>query len=486
MEVSQEVVVVVTKKLLTLLILSLTVVGFCMESVAAPGYKKRVLDKSELSILTSYYSQDGDNASVTGGVGTEELTNSATNINVSIPVKEDGVLKIDATVSAYTSASSSNLNPFSSASTGEVPNAVSSVKGSPWVESSGASQSDVWINGKVNYSHYNDKRTGIYSVDVSASNEFDYSSFGFGGGVTRYYNEKNTEFDIKLNVFLDKWRPKQPKEISRYFEYNGNLNIGHFENVLIYDSNGNATDKNSSNTWKPKTDELLDKEDRNSFSMSLRLSQMLNTDSQISFFSDFVWQNGWLANPMQRVYFSDYDNYYIGVPEYISEYESESNTGVFHLADDYERLPDNRYKYPVGVRYSHYLNDYFIMRLYYRLYNDSWDLSSSTASIELPVRISESITFYPGFRYYTQGAAKYFAPYNQHLSTDEYYTSDNDLSEFSSYQLSFGVKFYQIVTTKHIWIFGFKNLQLNYSYYEKDNGFYAHAVSIGTNLQIKK
>ncbi len=459
-----------------------------MEIASGPGtgYKKRVLDKAEVSILTSYYSQDGDNAAVTGGLGNEELTNSATNINISIPVKEDNILKIDATVSAYTSASSSNLNPFSSASAGGTPSAVSTVKGSPWVESTGASKSDVWINTKLDYSHYNDKRTGIFSANASYSNEFDYTSFGFGGSFTGFYNDKNTEFDLKLNMFLDKWRPKQPKELSRYFQYSGDLNAGHFENVLIYDSNGNATDKTSINTWKPMTDKMLESEDRNSFSMSIRLSQMINTNSQVSFFSDFVLQKGWLANPMQRVYFADRENYFIGEPEYIDEYDSKSNTGVFHLADDYERLPDDRYKYPVGMRYSHYLNDYFILKLYYRFYQDSWELKSHTASIEVPVKLTSSLTIYPGYRYYSQTSAKYFAAYDSHLSTDEFYTSDNDLSEFSSYQLSLGVKLYDMVTTKYFWVFGYKNIQMNYSYYKRDTGFEAFIVSLGTQLQITK
>ncbi len=488
MEENLEVAVAATKQ--TLLLVFLLISTFCMsmEIASGPGtgYKKRVLDKTELYILTSYYSQDGDNAAVTGGVGTEELTNSATNINIAIPVKEDNILKIDATVSAYSSASSGNLNPFTSASSGGTSNPVSTVKGSPWVESSGASQSDVWVNTQLDFSHYNSERTGIYSSKVSYSNEYDYSSFGFGGGFTGFYNEKNTEFDLKLNMYLDQWRPKQPKELARFFQYDGNLSTGHFENVPVYDMNGIATDKTGDNTWNPSTDKMLDNEGRNSFSMSVRLSQMINPSSQISFFTDFVFQKGWLANPMQRVYFADKDNFYIGNPEFIDNYESESNTGVFHLADDYERLPDIRYKFPVGMRYSHYLNDYFILKLYYRFYQDSWELQSHTANIEVPVKVTSNLTLYPGYRYYTQTSAKYFAPYDSHLSTDEYYTSDNDLSEFNSYQLSFGVKLYDMITTKYLWVFGYKNLQINYSYYKRDTKFEAHIISLGTQLQIKK
>ncbi|MFT5255190.1 MAG: hypothetical protein ACI9RL_000529, partial [Candidatus Paceibacteria bacterium] len=67
------------------------------------SYKKRVLESVEIDLLASYYSQDGDNAAVTGGIGTEELTDIASNIVVSIPLNDDDILKIDANISAYTS-----------------------------------------------------------------------------------------------------------------------------------------------------------------------------------------------------------------------------------------------------------------------------------------------------------------------------------------------------------------------------------------------
>lgn len=73
---------------------------------------KTVLESTEVDILSSYYEQTGNNASVTGGIGTEKLTDVAPSIVVSIPLNDDDVLTVDAGISTYTSASSSNLNPF--------------------------------------------------------------------------------------------------------------------------------------------------------------------------------------------------------------------------------------------------------------------------------------------------------------------------------------------------------------------------------------
>ena len=68
-------------------------------------YKKRVLESTEVDFLTSYYTQDGINASVTGGIGNEHLTDFTPTIIVSIPLNADDVITIDAGISTYTSAS---------------------------------------------------------------------------------------------------------------------------------------------------------------------------------------------------------------------------------------------------------------------------------------------------------------------------------------------------------------------------------------------
>lgn len=90
-------------------------------------YKKRVLETGEVDFLTSYYNQDGSNASVTGGIGSEKLNDFTPIVVVSVPLNDDDVLTIDAGFSAYTSASSSNLNPFDRVE--KIPTGTKSVTG---------------------------------------------------------------------------------------------------------------------------------------------------------------------------------------------------------------------------------------------------------------------------------------------------------------------------------------------------------------------
>ena len=92
---------------------------------------------------------------------------------------------------------------------------------------------------------------------------------------------------------------------------------------------------------------------RNSFAFSLGLSQILTPKMQAALFADVVMQEGLLSNPLQRVYFRDRADYYIGNFRTLGNYASPSNTDLFHLADDVERLPKRRFKTPFGMRLNY-------------------------------------------------------------------------------------------------------------------------------------
>jgi hypothetical protein len=507
-----EVVVVINKemkKIIILVALFIPFIGF--SQTTTNEYKKRVLETAEVDLVTSFYSQDGDNAAVTGGIGTEKLTDLATSFTVSIPLNDNDVFTVDATISAYTSASSSNLNPFDASGSGigydddyendrdknfiKNTNSIAATSGasspvlsnntlvsggaSPWYESTGASRSDVWVNGTFDYHHSSEDRNTILNANVSFASEYDYSSFGFGGGLTKLFNEKNTEIGLKSSVYLDNWSPVYPTEINSYLTANQNINNGFFSGVDILNQNGNIIDKNGTTVWSPINTTLVENNSRNTYSLSVSFSQILTKKMQVSIFFDLVKQEGWLANPMQRVYFADKANYYIGSASNIQNYTSPTNTNVFQLADDIERLPNSRLKLPIGLRLNQYINEIITLRTYFRYYYDDWGIESSTAEIELPIKLSDKFTFYPSYRYYNQTAADYFAPYEQHTSTEEFYTSDYDLSEFNANQFGIGFSYTDIFTKRHIWKLGLKSVDIKYNYYERNTGLNAGIISAG-------
>jgi Protein of unknown function (DUF3570) len=455
-------------------------------------YKKRVLESAEVDFLMSYYTQDGDNAAVTGGIGTEKLTDVTPTIVISMPLNDDDVLTVDAGISAYTSASSSNLDPFDASGASrnggdddddadeDINRQANDVTGSPWVASTGASASDVWGNVSISYAHNSDDRNTIWGAHASVSTEFDYSSLGFGGSFTKLFNEKNTEIHVQAQVYLDQWSPRYPTELDSYVEAGGNLNSGFFQGITIWNEQGLPTYPFGDDQWSPVDGfALISDKGRNTYSFSLSFSQILSKNAQISLFFDAVQQEGWLSNPMQRVYFKDRPNYYIGNPESIPNYTSKSNTDVFQLADDIERLPSTRFKTPIGLRFNYYINEVVTLRTYYRYYFDNWGMTAHTANFELPVKLSDRFTIYPTYRYYTQTAIDYFAPFEEHLSTDSYYTSDYDLSAFDANQYGLGIIYTDIFTNFHIWKLGLKSIDLRFSQYDRSTGLKASIISGG-------
>lgn len=419
--------------------------GFAQDSLSTKNesaYKKRVLESTEVDFLSSYYTQDGKNAAVTGGTGTEKLTDVTPTIVVSIPLNDDDVLTIDAGVSAYTSASSSNINPFDG---GGQANAFQA--------SSGASSSDMWANFNGTYSHSSDDRNDIWTAKLSASTEYDYSSIGFGGSYTKLFNEKNTELSLHANVYLDTWRPIYPYELRPFGSGGSGINDALFRHYTI---TGNTA-------YNPAFSEFQDK-GRNSYSAGINFSQILSKKAQATLMLDVVQQNGLLSTPFQRVYFADVQDSYIQ---------------NFHLADAIEQLPDTRLKIALGGRLNYYLNERFVLKTFYRFYTDDWGITSHTASLEVPFKMTDKFTLYPSYRYYNQTAADYFAPYEAHLSSEQYYTSDYDLSKFSANQFGIGVSYTDIFTKFSIWSLRLKSIDLKYNYYKRSTGFSANIISGG-------
>ncbi|BDD07842.1 hypothetical protein FUAX_02740 [Fulvitalea axinellae] len=412
------------------------------------AYKKRVLDATEIEFLSSYYSQDGDHAAVSGGIGSEKITNTTGAVVLSIPLNDDDVLTLDVGISAYSSASSSNINPLDDG------------KASPYDASSGASSSDLWAGISATYSHSSDDRNSIWSLKASASTEFDYTSFGFGGGYTRLFNEKNTELSINASVFLDTWKLLYPYEL-------GGPGGDDDSNVKPFDPKDYTITGNPDYNPGFRT---LDDDKRNSYAAGIGLSQIFTDRLQGILLVDVIHQSGLLSTPFQRVYFQDKENSYID---------------DFALADDIERLPSSRLKVATGGRMNYYISEIFVLRTFYRFYSDDWGINSHTANIEMPVRLfGGQFSVTPSYRFYTQTESDHFAPYDQHLSTDEFYTSDYDLSAFDAHQYGLELTYSDILTRYGFGKFKLKDISLSYNSYNRSTEFTASIISFRIKMVL--
>lgn len=420
-------------KIVSVFLFLCSVISFGQDNTT---YTKRVLEATEINLLFSYYGQDGKNAAVTGGEGTEELTDATSSIVVKIPVNPDDVLTVDAGISAYTSASSSNVNPLD----GNPNN-----NASPFSASSGASRQDVLVYFNPSYQHSSEDRNSIVSANAYFSSEYDYFSVGFGAGYTRLFNEKNTEIGISANVFLDKWNPQYPIELR----------------------NGFADSRISGPGSYASSFAAFENENRNSYAVSFLFSQILNKRLQGSVFLDLVRQKGLLSTPFQRVYFGDVADFFIE---------------DFQLADDVERLPDSRFKIPLGARLNYFAGDRFVVRSYYRFYTDDWGITSHTANLEIPIKLSDAFTLYPSYRYYVQTASDYFYTKEDATSILDFYTSDYDLSAYNAHQYGIGARYKDIFTKAKVFMFGLKTVDLRVNAYDRSDGLNAFIFTLGTTF----
>ncbi|GCC50284.1 DUF3570 domain-containing protein [Chryseotalea sanaruensis] len=374
-----------------------TLFSFAQHTNDSSRYTLRKLKLEEVNFVSSYYHQEGNNSAVTGGIGTEKLTDLGTTLDVKLSTydsrKRKHTLIGEFGVDVYTSASSDKIDPYTISS---------------------ASTSDVRVYPSITYSVTNDQKRTSYSIVGSVSTEYDYLSKGIGAGWSKLSKDKNREFAVKAQAFLDTWSVILPIELR----------------------STNRRDK---------------KEPRNSYSTSFTLSQIVSKRMQLLLLTDFAYQSGQLATLYHRTYF---------------------NNGSHQI----ENLPDQRFKFPVALRVHYFAGDRFILRSYYRYYQDSWGLQAHTFDIETPIKITPFFSLSPFYRYYTQQGVKYFAPYQEHSLDEVYYTSDYDLSTLSSQLMGMGIRL-----SPPGGILGISKanaLELRYGHYTRSTGLTANTVAI--------
>ncbi len=372
------------------------------------------LDDIEVSFLSSYYQQDGNNSPVTGGRGTEYLTNIAPSLNIVVPLDSSRKMIYDVGVDFYSSASSDNIdNPDL------VPDYVT-----------GASGKDERSYGSAVYKK---KLKEHLEIGYLLGGSFEWDVFSGYGGVSLGLSSKdnNRGLDVKANFYYDDWKLIYPAELR-----NGNV-------------------------------QYLDEDKRYTLNTSLVLSANLSKRLAASIAGDLVLQNGLLSTPFHRVFFADAER-----------------AGV-------EQLPDSRVKYPVGLRLNYHLTDFLILKTFYRYYSDSWGLTANTIEITTPVKVSQSLRIYPFYRLLIQNKIDYFEPFGTHLTTDEFYTSDFDLSTFDSNKYGLGFTYTPLFGLGHFKyrkgkLGTFKAISLRYAHYDRSDGLTADVVTIGLQFKLKR
>jgi hypothetical protein len=223
--------------------------GFAQRSDSTK-YEERKLKLEEVNLVTSYYHQDGNNAAVTGGTGSEKLTDFATTIDIRMTKTDHrsrvNTFTFEIGVDSYTSASSDKIDPST----------VSS-----------ASSGDQRIYPSLAWSRLNEKKGTTIGANFSVSSEYDYLSIGGGVNLFKDSRDKSRQAGIRLQTYQD------------------------FVSMIypIEQRSGKAGGMES----------------RNTYSATWSYSQIINTRLQVLFLIDLAYQHGFLSMPFNRIYFSN-------------------------------------------------------------------------------------------------------------------------------------------------------------------------------------
>jgi hypothetical protein len=367
-------------------------------------YKSRKLKIEEINLVSSYYKQDGNNAAVTGGIGSQKLTDIANVFDIKL-------VKYDKKYRKHSFDAELGIDHYTSASSDKVDLSANS----------SASSADTRFYPSVNWTMENEQKGTTIGAGVSSSTEFDYQSFGANISFAKKTSNKMGELSARLQVYLDQVKLVLPVELR-----------------------------------VPPGNDHYDTDSRNTFAGSLSYSQIINKQFQVMFMADVVQQQGFLSLPFYRVYFKD---------------------ATVHR----ETLPDSRLKIPLAIRGNYFAGDKIIVRAYYRFYTDDWGITAHTADLEVPIKITPFLSVSPFYRYYTQTAAKYFAGYQQHVASEEFFSSNYDLSAFNS---SFFGAGFRIAPPKGV--LGWQHLsmlELRFGHYAKNIDMNANIISL--NLKFK-
>ena len=370
------------------------------------GFGSRKLKVEEVNLVSSYYTQTGNHAAVTGGIGTQKLNDIANVFDIKLVGYDKKYRKHTLTgelgIDHYTSASSDMIDLKANSS---------------------ASYADTRYYPSLGWTMENEAKGTTIGAGLSLSKEFDYLSRGANISFAKKTADKSGEFSAKFQTYLDQVSlilPVELRTVSTGRDYN-----------------------------YPTTP-------RNTFAGSLSYSQIINQNLQVMFLADAVKQQGYLSLPFHRVYFRD---------------------GSVRQ----ENLPSSRFKLPLGFRANYFLGDRFILKAYYRYYKDDWGVKSNTAELEVPVKVSPFVSVSPFYRYYTQTANNYFAPYETHTLQDLSYTSNYDGSAFHSGFLGANLR---ITPPKGVMgMSNFNAIELRYGHYTRTDGLASNIISM--NLKFK-
>ncbi len=225
-------------------------------------YQPRPLKIDEINLVSSYYKQDGNHSAVTGGIGTEKVTDIANTFDIKW-IGWDGqgrknTLTAGLGVDHHTSASSA------------------------WVSKTGASKTGgSRIYPSINWNIENEQKKRGFGLGLYYSTEYNYKSFGIDAEVSKKTNN-NGEFTGRITGYFDQVKLIYPSEL---------IPATTVSTTTSASSSGGSSGSSS-----------IPSSPRYTYDASLSFEQVINKRMTASLMTDLVAQNGYLGLPFHRVY----------------------------------------------------------------------------------------------------------------------------------------------------------------------------------------
>ncbi|MEK6153430.1 DUF3570 domain-containing protein [Flavobacteriaceae bacterium 3-367] len=368
------------------------------------------VNETEVEMLYNQYLQTGDNSAVTGGTGTERLTVYGPSFSLK---KTFGKNTLDFQLGA---------DIISSASTDNIDQILSS-----------ASRLDARSYTNLHYSRFFEKSKVSISIGLSGSIESDYFSIGKFLSVSKTTKDDMETFSAQFQLFNDdlRWGRLQDGFLSSPKE-------------LIYPS-------------ELRFREWHDIYHRDSYNLNLGYTRIVNRRNTFGLFTALSLQEGLLATPFHRVFFTD---------------------GTAAV----ENFPRKRYKGALALKWNSFVGGNVVVKNTVNGYTDSFRVSGFSVDHETSLKLGPQWSLLPSFRFYVQKGAKYFARFAQHSPDALYHTSDFDLSPFRSYKFGLGWRHWPAVRKNK----GLNAFSLRYFYYSRSDGLRAHTLSTAFNFKSRK
>lgn len=296
---------------------------------------------------------------------------------------------------------------------------------------SGASKSDLHVemNAIIDKEVSGDKNFA-YQIRLGAANEAHFASVNTGLGFTKTIDKWQAKIGVKSHFIMDAWGP-------------------YYRLSKLYPSDYFGPDNLTNNK-------------RHSLQTAINYHQIINERLQAAFSVEVIQQFGLLSTPFNRIYFSDKN------------------------LIDIERLPDYKLRIPVSLKVNYYTSDWLVIRSSYRFYWDNFNLKAHTISLELPLKLHRFFTIYPFYRYHFQYGNKYFEMKGEHLSTEEFYISDFDLSDLQSHHMGGGIKWIPFKKDRKRASnrVSCRAVELRAAHYRRTDGFHSWIISGGVSLSV--